>query len=146
MKLFRKQPASIFIAGLILIQLACASLAGPISNATSEPITFPTIGATATPIIAPTVSPTGLMPAPITLVPATVNPPAVTAANSQSTSAIQRIRFAAGATSGIVTGNLAASESDQYVLRALAGQTLRLNLAFPQGQAILVVWGQDGEL
>lgn len=151
MRLFRKQPAALLIAGLILIQQACASLAAPISPATSEPILFPTIGATATPIVAPTVTPTALMPAPITLVPATVNPPTVnppvaTVANSPSTRAIQRIRFAAGATSGIVTGNLAASQSDQYVLRASAGQTLRLNLAFSQGQAILVVWGQDGDV
>ena len=80
--------------------------------------------------------PTGVTPGtlPLTATPAT------------SGNAAQRIRFAAGATSAVLTGTLAASESDQYVLRALAGQTLSLDLAFTEGQAILVVWGEDGDV
>ena len=65
---------------------------------------------------------------------------------SGSTSDAQRIRFAAGATSATIAGTLAASGSDQYVLRALAGQTLSLDLAFTEGQAILIVWGEDGDV
>ena len=60
--------------------------------------------------------------------------------------AAQRIRFPSGATSAILTANVAASESAQYVLRALAGQTLSLNLTFTEGQAILIVWGADGDV
>src|ERR1041385_4602886 len=107
MKLFRKQPASLFVVGLILIQVACASsLAAPMSPSAPEPtaLVFPTIGSTALPVIVASETPTGLMPAPITLVPATVVP-TVAAANPQSTSAIQRIRFATGATSATVSGN-----------------------------------------
>lgn len=146
MTLYRKRPASLLIAGLILVQLACASLAGPISATPLEPTIVPTLGTVGMPTIAVTETPTGLMPAPITLVPATVNPTATVEASSQSANSAHRIQFAAGATSATVRGNLAASESDQYLLRAQAGQTLSLNLAFSQGQAILVVWGQDGDV
>jgi heat shock protein HslJ len=60
--------------------------------------------------------------------------------------AAQRIRFVPGVTSATLTGALAASESDLYVLRALAGQTLSVDLAFTEGQAILVLWGEDGDV
>jgi heat shock protein HslJ len=82
-------------------------------------------------------------PAPTSVVPGTVT---LTATPDASGNDAQRIRFAAGATSATLTGTLAASESDQYVLRALAGQTLSLDLAFTEGQAILVVWGEDGDV
>jgi heat shock protein HslJ len=79
-----------------------------------------------------------------TLAPATANPGA-TPISSGNTPA-QRILFAPGTTSATLTGSVAPSESDQYVLRALAGQTMNLNLTFTEGQAILVVWGQDGNV
>jgi hypothetical protein len=56
----------------------------------------------------------------------------------------ERIEFASGSISATVTGQLNASEADQYVLRALADQTMSVNLAFTEGRAILEVWGQDG--
>lgn len=84
-------------------------------------------------------------PTPTTISPTTAAPTATSPA-SGDTDTEQRIRFAAGATSTTLTGALAASGSDQYVLRALAGQTLSLNLAFTEGQAILVVWGEDGDV
>jgi heat shock protein HslJ len=87
--------------------------------------------------VPPTPSPTTTAPAPVT-----VNP----IASSGNANTAQRIRFAAGSTSATFTGNLAASESDQYVLRSLAGQTMSVNLAFTEGQAILVVWGEDGDV
>jgi len=65
---------------------------------------------------------------------------------SQATPALQRIRFAAGATSATVSGHLPASGSALYVLRALQGQTLTAALSFSQGQAILVIWGADGNV
>jgi heat shock protein HslJ len=96
-----------------------------------------TVGATDTPVPA-TASPGTLAP--------TVANPTATSAASGNPNAEQRIRFAPGATSATLTGNLAASESDRYVLRALAGQTMSLNLTFTEGQAILVVWGEDGDV
>jgi hypothetical protein len=59
---------------------------------------------------------------------------------------VERIEFAAGSTSATVTGQLGASESDQYILRAGAGQTLKINTTFTDGAAILVVWGADGDV
>ncbi len=88
---------------------------------------------------------TPTVPAPTTIVPTTVAPTATSAA-SGNTNTEQRILFAPGATSVTLTGTLAASESDLYVLRALAGQTLSLNLTFTEGRAILVVWGEDGDV
>ena len=85
---------------------------------------------------------TPVIPTPTTLTPTIVNP----TATSVNANTAQRIRFAPGATSATLTGNLAAAESDQYVLRALAGQTLSVNLTFTEGQAILVVWGEDGNV
>lgn len=59
---------------------------------------------------------------------------------------IQRIRFGTGETSATVTGHMAASESDLYVLRALKGQTMTADLSFTRGHAILVIWGADGSV
>lgn len=87
-------------------------------------------------------TPVGPTPSPTTPAPTLVIP---TATSGNANSAL-RIRFAPGATSATLTGNLAASESDPYVLRALAGQTLSLNLSFTEGRAILVVWGEDGDV
>ena len=81
-----------------------------------------------------------------TVIPPTTAAPTATSPASGDTDTEQRIRFAPGATSTTLTRTLAASESDQYVLRALAGQTLSLDLAFTGGQAILVVWGEDGDV
>jgi heat shock protein HslJ len=64
--------------------------------------------------------------------------------NEQITPTPQRIRFGSGDTATVVTGHLAASGSDLYVLEAQAGQTMTVDLSFTQGRAILVVWGADG--
>src|SRR5258706_369240 len=58
----------------------------------------------------------------------------------------RRIQFAPGGTSATVQGQVAASGSDTWVVRALAGQTLSAQLAFTSGEAILVIWGADGEV
>lgn len=93
--------------------------------------------------VQPTASPTIL--APTTLPPTTVNPTA-TSGTSGNANAAGRIRFAPGATSATLTGTLVPSESDLYVLRALAGQTMSVDLTFTEGQAILVIWGEDGNV
>jgi heat shock protein HslJ len=64
--------------------------------------------------------------------------------SNQPTPVPERVHFEAGATSATVTGHLQASGSDQYVLSALGGQTMTVNLSFTEGQAILAVWGADG--
>ena len=62
------------------------------------------------------------------------------------TTGVERIEFATGSTSATVTGQLNASGSHQYVLHALAGQTMNINTTFAEGMAILVVWGVDGDV
>jgi len=93
-------------------------------------------------------TPTGSTSTPTSLAPVPINP-TVTPTSSSSGNTnddAQRIRFPTGATSVTLTGTLAAFESDMYVLRALAGQTMSINLAFTEGRAILVVWGEDGNV
>jgi hypothetical protein len=51
---------------------------------------------------------------------------------------LKRIRFASGATSALVSGDLPARSSARYVLRALAGQLMELNLSAPQGASLSV--------
>ena len=94
---------------------------------------------------ATTATPVQLMPSPTTLAPTIINPTA-TLSTAGNANTAQRIRFTSGATSATVMGTLAASESDVYVLRALAGQTMSVNLTFTEGQAILIVWGEDGNV
>jgi heat shock protein HslJ len=56
----------------------------------------------------------------------------------------ERIEFAAGATSATVSGDLEPGGSHRYVLRALEGQNMSVELSFSEGQAILAIWGEDG--
>jgi len=51
---------------------------------------------------------------------------------------LQRIRFAAGATSAVVRGDLPANSSDRYVLRALGGQLMDVTLTAPAGVSLSV--------
>ncbi len=67
-----------------------------------------------------------------------------TSAGAQSTPTPERIDFEAGAISTTLTGALQTSGSHQYVLSALAGQVMTVDLSFTEGRAILVIWGQDG--
>jgi heat shock protein HslJ len=79
--------------------------------------------------------------------PTLVSPTATTAASaSGDVNAARRITFAAGATTATVTGHLEAFETDPYVLRVLAGQTMTVSLTFTSGQAILIIWGADGNV
>ena len=58
----------------------------------------------------------------------------------------ERIRFAAGAISASLKGTLAAGGKHSYVLGAAGGQTMRVKLTYPRGEALLVIWGADGEV
>ena len=57
-----------------------------------------------------------------------------------------RIQFAPGAISAQVQGTVAAGRSDRYVLSAVAGQEMTVNLSdsSPGVNAILIIWGADG--
>ena len=58
----------------------------------------------------------------------------------------KRIQFAPGAISAQVQGSLAAGRSDRYVLSAMAGQEMAVNLSDSSAglNAILIIWGADG--
>jgi hypothetical protein len=57
----------------------------------------------------------------------------------------QRIQFARDATSGTVYGSLAAGSSQEYVLRAMAGQLMKVMLSSTGGDAVLEIYGlRDG--
>lgn len=73
---------------------------------------------------------------------ATLQPSAAPTAGAPVT----RIQFESGAIKALVDGHLAASEAAHYVLRAAAGQIMSVSLSPDQGQAILVIWGQDGDV
>lgn len=77
----------------------------------------------------------------------TIEPTSIpTSIGHQSTPVPDRIDFEAGATSTTVMAILQASGSYQYVLSALAGQTMTVDLSFTEGQAILVIWGKNGNV
>jgi hypothetical protein len=54
-----------------------------------------------------------------------------------------RIRFQPGATSAVVSGQLAAHRTHDYVLRASAGQIMQVVL-WPEAGANILIWGADG--
>jgi hypothetical protein len=56
-----------------------------------------------------------------------------------------RIQFAPGSTWATVGGDLLSNSSRLYVLRALGGQTMYVDVASPGSSVGLSVWGADGE-
>ncbi len=62
------------------------------------------------------------------------------------TNIARRIVFPPGATSVAVQGQVTANGIDRWVLAAQAGQTMTAQLTFSSGQAILVVFGADGNV
>lgn len=130
--LSRKFTYMIF-GSMILLLTACSSPAGDLV-ATSTSHTLDMTTQTVTPLVTATPTPA----------PPTSTPPMPTEPVNQSTPTPERINFATGATSATLVGHLGASGSDFYVLRALEGQTMTVELFFTQGQAILAVWGADG--
>jgi hypothetical protein len=57
-----------------------------------------------------------------------------------------QIVFQPGTTSSIVQGVVAPNATDRYALRALAGQTMTIQLLSPNSQAVVMVWGSDGQV
>jgi hypothetical protein len=64
-------------------------------------------------------------------------------AGAATGSAVTRIRFQKGATSGVVSGQLGPRLARDYVLRARKGQIMQVNLWSNVGANILI-WGADG--
>jgi len=56
-----------------------------------------------------------------------------------------RIQFEPGATSATVGGNLEPHGSKMYVLRALGGQTMDVEVISPGNNVGLSIWGADGQ-
>jgi hypothetical protein len=98
-------------------------------------------GSVVTPV--PSATPASTQAAAPTAMPTTITNPTATQASGNTP---ERIEFAPGATSATVTGQLQASGSKEYVLRALGGQTLDVTMSFTEGRAILAVWGEDGNV
>ena len=65
---------------------------------------------------------------------------------NQPTPTPERITFQPGATSATVTGHLPAFGYKPYILAASAGQTMTVELSFTKGEAILVIYGADGNV
>ena len=126
----------LIVIALLLTVTACtpATPGMPITGSvwTETPVVENTLASISAPV-QPTLTP-------ISLAPTVVNPPLT----SPTGDVAERITFAPGSTTATVTGNLPASGSDRYVLHVFAGQTMSVDLAFSEGQAILVVWGADG--
>ncbi len=57
---------------------------------------------------------------------------------------VERIQFEAGATAAGVSGRLDAQRSWRYVLRASAGQTMKVTVSPPTGEVLLGIWAADG--
>ena len=56
---------------------------------------------------------------------------------------VKRITFPPGGTTATVRG-ITTGGFDQWLLRAMAGQTMTVHVSSPQGNVILVIWGADG--
>lgn len=125
----RRHTAVALAASLLLVSLACGLLETP------TPIDWstPTPEGAAAPA---TATPTASVPAPEA---PTAAPPA-----SPAVAEVERIRFAPGGTSATVTGSLPPNGARQYILRALAGQTMTVATTATAGQVRVLVWGADG--
>ena len=58
----------------------------------------------------------------------------------------ERIQFAAGTTSALVSGGAPAGGVHNYVLSAMGGQTMTARLSVTQGLGLVVIWGADGSV
>ena len=72
--------------------------------------------------------------------------PGAIPAPSAGSSEPVRIEFAAGGTSATVSGKLASRGIDRYVLRALAGQSMQVDVNSPDGGVVLAIQGADGTI
>ena len=134
-----------FVSIIALLCLVSLAACAPATIPTASPIATQSIPSlTNTPAIPVPGTDLTNTPSPAVAAPATINLPATSASTNGNSP--QRIRFTPGSTSATVSGQLVPSGSAQYILYAQAGQTLNIHLGFTEGQAILVVWGADGNV
>ncbi len=110
------------------IVLTCAQSTVEGTGAGDEATAAPSAAATPTPVPGTLPEPTDQAPS------AAVLPP----------EQARRIVFDPGATSATIDDSVSAGEVDLFVLQALAGQTMSVNLHTPKGSAVLAIWGADG--
>jgi hypothetical protein len=58
----------------------------------------------------------------------------------------RRITFQTGAISAAVQGRTATPGQDRFILRALGGQTMTVQVASAQGNVIVIIYGADGNV
>jgi hypothetical protein len=58
----------------------------------------------------------------------------------------QRITFQPGATSAVILGSITAHGTHHYVLRAMANQSMGVNITSPTGDVFPEIYGQDGSV
>ncbi len=102
---------------------------------TAAPTIAPTTLATSAPLVQTTPGAATTPGGPATVI---APPP------SGGISGPRRVTFPPGGTTAFLQNSLAPNGVDRYVLRALAAQTMSLNLVTSQGAAALVVFGADG--
>jgi len=118
-----------------LTVLGCGALSTPVPT-----LAFPTSAPTDTPIIVPTATTVPPTPEPPTAIPPT-SVPALT-----SIPGAVRINFAAGATAGVVTGELQPEEVQNFLVGASAGQPLIVSTGSYNNDVTFSVTGaKDGK-
>jgi hypothetical protein len=136
----------VLVAALLLASCgrAAAPTVGPTMPGPTDTTVLPrpTVGETT-----PTVRPAAATVVPLAGTPTapTATPPVPTPAPSLLPQA-RRIAFAPGATWAIVQGSLAAGGIDEYLLRALAGQSMMVVVQSPDNSVVLEIYGvSDGQ-
>jgi hypothetical protein len=130
MKKFTKFKILTVLTVTALTILACGALSTPVPT-----LAFPTSMPTDTPIIAPTA----------TTIPPTPEPPTSAPAPTPIPGAV-RINFAAGATAGIVNGELQPGEVQNFLVGASAGQPLMVSTGSYNNDVTFSVMGvKDGQ-
>ena len=142
---------------LIILALVVTACKLPASGAPPTATTQEPALPTATVLVLAEPTNTSLPPTPMVIT-ATPAPPTATSVVPTATSVILtlvpptptpvtpaiRIQFAAGGTSATVTGNLAAGQMQNYVLKALASQEMNVKVSTPNGDVYLGIVGADG--
>ena len=129
-----------------LISLGCNLFGGQSAPTQIPPLAFPTFAPTYTPAIviatATTVAPTSVPPAAI---PRTAVPPIVAPAPTAILGAV-RVNFATGATAGIVQGELAPGQVQNFLVGAAQGQPLIISTdSYNHDVTFSVVGLKDGK-
>jgi hypothetical protein len=121
MKKLTKFKILIVLTVTTLTVLACGVLSTPAPTSAS-----PTSASTDTPMIVPTATVVPPTSEPPTAIPPTAVPPTSAPAPTSIPGAV-RINFAAGATAGVVTGELQPGEVQNFLVGASAGQPLMVS-------------------